>query len=452
MGILATLYYFAGSSLIHLSLHSNAWDLGVFAQVIYNTAHGRLFAYSFRPYPYLADHFSPILLLLAPLGYIKSALPLLFVQAAALGGAAVVLYFLARKFISSAALIYLIVLAFIFNPFVLQAVNFDFHPDVFLPLLGFLSLYFLAGNRRFWSFVCFLLFLSVREDSFLAFLPIIFAAFFYLKSRREAVLMFLGGLLYFLAVNLYFLPSLRYGLPSPLSEHYGYLGRGFRPIVLNILANPLIVAAKLLGRAELFSFFKFFLGSGFMILLTPAILLSAAPILLVRLLSAETWSLNLLLHYGIQLVLPISLGLILSVSWLEKKLPRVGRAVLVTYLVLITLINFIVFSPWPTSLQTGLDLSRFTVTTPDRRFSEIQKLIPSDAAVSAQSALVPHLAFRQKIYEFPRLEDAEYVVLDERGIISQQSLSSGYYRVKENLRALGFNLIKSEDGFLVYQR
>jgi uncharacterized membrane protein len=38
------------------------------------------------------------------------------------------------------------------------------------------------------------------------------------------------------------------------------------------------------------------------------------------------------------------------------------------------------------------------------------KLIPDDAIVSAESKLVPHLALRDKIYQFPLVNDAEFIV------------------------------------------
>lgn len=37
--------------------------------------------------------------------------------------------------------------------------------------------------------------------------------------------------------------------------------------------------------------------------------------------------------------------------------------------------------------------------------------VPNDAAVSANTYLVPHSAFRKKIYQFPNIKDADYVVV-----------------------------------------
>jgi len=40
--------------------------------------------------------------------------------------------------------------------------------------------------------------------------------------------------------------------------------------------------------------------------------------------------------------------------------------------------------------------------------------IPGDAPVSAQSPFIPHLSLRDKIYQFPIVKDAEYIVLSEK--------------------------------------
>ena len=40
--------------------------------------------------------------------------------------------------------------------------------------------------------------------------------------------------------------------------------------------------------------------------------------------------------------------------------------------------------------------------------------IPGDASICAQSPFVPHLALRDKIYRFPMIKDAEYIVVSEK--------------------------------------
>ena len=40
--------------------------------------------------------------------------------------------------------------------------------------------------------------------------------------------------------------------------------------------------------------------------------------------------------------------------------------------------------------------------------------IPADASVSAQSPFLPHLAYRDKIYQFPIIKDAEFIIYSDK--------------------------------------
>ena len=66
------------SLLRHYTFHSSVYDVGIFDQVLWNTAHGRPFASSLSHMSYLGDHFSPSLALLAPIEWLPRSLDLLF--------------------------------------------------------------------------------------------------------------------------------------------------------------------------------------------------------------------------------------------------------------------------------------------------------------------------------------------------------------------------------------
>jgi uncharacterized membrane protein len=56
----------------HNAFHSSGYDLGIFDQVIWNSAHGRLFENSIMADSpsFLGHHFSPLLLVLVPLYWV----------------------------------------------------------------------------------------------------------------------------------------------------------------------------------------------------------------------------------------------------------------------------------------------------------------------------------------------------------------------------------------------
>jgi len=74
--------------------------------------------------------------------------------------------------------------------------------------------------------------------------------------------------------------------------------------------------------------------------------------------------------------------------------------------------------------------------------------IPADASVSADNTLGAHLSARERIYTFPLLGDAEYVVLDSQGRF-------GPWRTRklEKLRQdARYRLVYEKEGVLVFKR
>lgn len=445
-------YYFAASLLLDLSLHHNGWDLGIFLQILYNSVHGQFFQYSFRSYNYLGDHFSPILVFLFPLGLLKLTWPILAVQALALSGAVATLYLLSQQILRNRRLSLFLSLSFAFNPYTLQIINFDFHPDAFFPLFSFSIIYSLLKKRYYSAYLFFFLLLITREDTLLLILPLSVVAFLKLKEKKFAVITFASAFSYFLLVNLIIMPLIRGPFGAAVTEHYSYLGGSIEQIIINSLKNPLLVVSKLREHNSIEVLVKFFGSNGFIALLNPPILISSLPILLSHLLSNVPMRFTLSGHYPAQPLVPLYLAAIFSLAFLNGKMaayPR-GKIFLGIYLAVFTILSFSFSSPFPPSLAA--DPSRFTPNNHTRLFFKIKNLIPEEAAVSTQSNLLPFFAFREKIYQFPRIDDATYVFLDQKGAISEQSLEAGYGERLEHLGSLGFKLIKDEDGFKIYRR
>ena len=445
-------YYFIASLLLDLSLHHNGWDLGIFLQVLYNSLHGRLFQYSFRPFIYLGDHFSPILIFLSPLGLFKVTWPILAVQALALSGAAIVLYLLSREILKSRWLALTLSLSFAFNPFTLQIINFDFHPDSFFPLFSFSIIYGLLKKKYFLAFIFFFLLLFTREDALLLVLPLSLVAFLYLGEKKFAAVTLVTVLSYFLLINLIIMPLIRGPFGAPITEHYSYLGGSLGQIVTNALRHPSLVVLKLGENDSFVILLKFFGSSGFIALLNPLILISSLPILLSHFLSSLPMRSTLSGHYAAQLLVPLYLATIFSLSFVRTKLAASPRLNIFfpVYLAVFIILNFSFLSPFPPSLAA--DPNRFTLNSHTRLFFKLKNLIPDGAPVSAQSNLLPFFAFREKVYQFPRIGDADYIFLDRKGAASTQSLESGFAPRVESLESLGFKLIKDEDGFKIYRR
>ena len=63
----------------HWTFHTYVYDLGIFHQMLWNSARGHWFASSLKHMNYLGDHFSPSLILLAPLTWLPRSVELLLI-------------------------------------------------------------------------------------------------------------------------------------------------------------------------------------------------------------------------------------------------------------------------------------------------------------------------------------------------------------------------------------
>lgn len=78
--------------------------------------------------------------------------------------------------------------------------------------------------------------------------------------------------------------------------------------------------------------------------------------------------------------------------------------------------------------------------------------IPPGAAVSAQSRLVPHLSQRERIYMFPRVEDAEYVFIDVTEDSWPIHPNDQWDLYQSLVNEEGFGVVAAEDGYILLRR
>ncbi len=153
--LLSFLIYVLYASFRHFAFRTYDFDLGIYSQSLSSTLQGR-FLYSTVNSWYsqtgslLAEHFSPIILLLVPL-YAVFPTPetLLAVQALAISGAAVPLYLLSRKATGSPSVGCALALIWVLNPATQSLAWYDFHIEAFLPFFAFLGFYYVEA--RSWA-------------------------------------------------------------------------------------------------------------------------------------------------------------------------------------------------------------------------------------------------------------------------------------------------------------
>jgi len=405
----------------HRALNTHALDLGQLDQAIWNTTHGRFMVNTLKPPNSMATHFSPGLIVFALLYLLGFDLHILFVaQTIALAAVGLVLYRLLEEQSPTVGL--LMAAAYYVNPF-LHEVNFSefrrITPAVFFIAL---ALYGLVSHRRRLLILGLLSALLFKESVAV----VVVAVALYLLFRKEwkvgGGLLLLGGL-WLVLVPLVVIPYFAGGKLGigyyPQLAYYAH-GKGtLKGIWQTLWHDPLQVVREMLAAPKLRGLGRVLLPTGFLVFLAPWISALSIPSLGYMLMSTDR-DMSTFRNWYPAILLPIWF---VAVAEGLRRLERRRRVWAVIYLLLMSGLTFWLYSPTP--LGQNSQPHRFVVTQHDQIAEAALSLIPAEASVSAQTALVPHLSRREEIYLFPlQTAKAQYLALDTQGHLYPLDLPS----------------------------
>lgn len=372
----------------HWHYLSHAFDLGFYVQEVWGIGEG-IWRNTVGGFHVFDDHFSPVLVLLAPLGRVPTAEALLVIQAAAVASGLVPAFRLGSKY-GGGSLGRLALIWYGLSAAIWHAVAFDFHPVTLgVPILMWLIAQADEGRRRISPVVLALALALIREDLALLAGVVLVQAAFLRGRRRDAVWSVLP-----ISIGVGFIAWASVG-----SGMGGYhLWTRFSGAGSSSIFDLVAGAATNLVRPDPFISFS-------------AVLL---PVLVVPVFTGwrRSWpGLGMMLASGVASyaqqaslyfqyfapVVPFLLwGAIASWSGFRR-----GSAHSLAILASISL--FVLLGPL---IYVGFGLpDRFASTVAlsgDRRgFSEVLESIPDGVSVSATDLLVPHLAKRPQAYPFP---------------------------------------------------
>ncbi len=505
VGALAALYavYF----IIYMIASHNAYlthaeDLGIMDQAIWSVFHGPVLhqticnivndtnCYSLNGISRFAIHFEPILFPVSVLYLLwPDARMLLVLQVLVVASGVFPAFWLARLRLRNDLAAVAIAVLYLLYPAQQQAVTFDFHAVTFTASLLLFMLYFMYTRRTLWMIVFAVLAMACKEE-----IPVVVAMFglwsivFQQRWRSGAALIGLGIIwvgVYLLVIRL----ASPTGAPLLDTRYQG---------VLSLLLHPATLIKQHILEPQHMAYLKILLSpAGYLPLLAPWVLILAVPSLALNLLSSDVQQYTGLFQYSAEIV-PVLIfatieGIVLILWVLQlmfapyKSAPRtttdastildvperrettshtgaVGRMPLpvrvLHYGVLALLAAGVIFSAARADVgfYGKMPLTQgFTwpqVTAHDELAQKFIDLIPADASVSAQSALVPHVSHRQFIYLFPYGdEQADYVFLDVSSDIYPYFASSTYeYEVKRILMSGKYGVVAAQDGYLLLKR
>jgi len=419
----------------HYFFRTAAFDYGAYNFAFYDYAHFRVSdspVYLVDHNSFLQDHVSFTLMLFVPLywlfSWITGTYTLLFIQTFIILYGSWAVYNLVKlktksELLSVLALLQYLILLGRWTSFMSDC-NFAIIASSLVPVF---LLYF-ERKKLLLSIVAFIFILLTREDMslWMAFvgLFLLVSNFKEKWSRNFSIAVILISISYFIIVFTLIVPMLETPFKKYNLFNYTVLGSGPFEAFLFILKHPFETIKYLFintthdpafDNVKSEFYFYYLICGGFLLFIRPKYLLLFVPLLAKKMLNDDPIRWSNQLYYSIEFVSILPVVVFLIISELKSRILRNASIVTVCIATLVFTIHLL-DSPnrklnyWGDRKYAFYKSSMYKVGFNSKKIHEYLKLIPPGAKVSATGHILTHLAFRPKIYYFPRVDDAEYIV------------------------------------------
>ena len=463
LAVLAYAVYFSYLTLVrYAAFEARALDMGNLDQAVWNTARGNWFHLTNQPGTVnrLSLHVEPILLPISWLYWLRSGPPtLLVLQAVVVALGAVPLFALARSKLHNPWPALAFAAAYLLNPSIQAANWLEFHPLTLAPTFLLAAFYFLVEDRPGWFALFAILTAACKEEMALLVLMMGLYATLALHRRRLGFITMALSLLWallavFVIQNVFAAGNIHW-------SRYAYLGAGPAQMVLTLVTRPAVVFSQLRAAGALAYVEQLLFPVGFLALLAPEVFLLALPSLALNLLAdfPPMHEVHDLIYAApiVPFVLAATLYGVARLSrWAARWRPSMGLSVntrmwaiggATLLLLLCTGVDQRLYGYTP----LGRNYHLYPVTAHDRRAAAIIAQIPPDAKVSAQDRLNPHVSGRETVYIFPRIDDADTVLVDVTGPSWPQHPNDLHATI-QGLLSSGFGIAAADDGYLLLRK
>ena len=439
----------------HLSYHSG-FDLGIFDQVLWNILHNNGAVTSILgDRHFFGEHFSPILYLLTPLYFIYTDPKILLIfQTIALASGAIPVYALARNKLKSQQLALLFAFLYLcYQP--LRNVNVaEFHPVALTtPLLLFA--FYSLDRRKYLPFgICLVLALLCKEEiaEIVCILGIYLA---YVQKKKWGIALALSGIAIFVIDIFVIIPHYR-GAPFGFVHRYQYLGDNIPDMLKTLVFHPFYVIRHVLLPKKIAYIIQVFGPLGFLSVFSPAHLLLTTPTICQNMLSDSGVQYSIAFQYTSPLTPFIFISAICGLHNIFTRQTLRRRLQLARYehsqiihgvSVALLMLCVLFFGKSPSSQLRQYKIAEHTMLA-----DTFVNSIPDSASVSSQYAFLPHLSHRTSLYQFPVINDAEYVLLDDSSDTWPLSQNEYHQAVSELLQNENFETMKSQEGLILLKK
>lgn len=458
----------------HYLFRTYGWDLGIINNSLFDYAHLRwnnaeILYPNFKFDNLLGDHFTLYPVIISPLYWVFGSYTLLLFQVAAIlwGGYGVYKFVYQLNSNHKLALLACIQFYSIFG--IYSALGFDYHDNVVAAMFVPWLLYYFHKENWINASIYLVLILIGKENMALwAFFICLGLMLLYYKEKKKLIwsaeFAFLS-LIYFVGI-MHLIPKLSSGQPNYIHWDFSALGGNMKEVVISIITHPkhafmllfenhLNVPEGVGSKSELH--YIVLLSGGIALIYRPQFLIMLLPIYGQKMFNDLFVRWGICYHYSIEFA-PI---LAIATAWLVNDLKTTEHKkfwlalgfALLTFVATISVLDHRVSNWYHPENERFYDKRHWKNSYEVKPVYENLQLIPANASLSAQSMLCPHLAFREKIYHYPYIGDAEYIALLPKDSNKYPLLETEYQQKIDELRkSPDWTVVVDNGALLIFKR
>lgn len=262
------------------------------------------------------------------------------------------------------------------------------------------------------------------------------------------------------------------------TQWFSAFGSGYFGILFGAIGNPVLLFKTICDPVKLGSVAVMLLGFGFLPLASAGVI-PAAVCIGIGLLSSSATHGSYFLYYVAPSIPFLFYGMVMGLIALHKRFSAQfphGRRGAMRCIFIMALTGHLFFGPSPISAQFWLSAYRLApfntlnfhwqsyLSAPRHAAArDLARLIPSDAAVSAEQLLLPLFYDRKGLFVFPDISKADYVAVDRVNAVKAGTGTvpgswdgmrrdpEAYYDCLDS-RLLDWKLLHAREGIEIYQR
>jgi uncharacterized membrane protein len=450
------------ATLQHRAFETGRFDVGNLTQAVWSTAHGDVLEMTDlagRQISRLGAHFDPLAAAFAPLWWLwPDPSLLLVVQAATVALGAIPVFGLAARHLGSPVAGVGFALAYLLYPPTQWLVLDDFHPVALATPLLLFALDYLDQDRLVAFSIAASLACLTKEHVGLAVAAL--GVWYALARRRRAagVGIAVAGAVVAVIATTVIVPHFAPGGGSPFAGRYAEVGGGPGGILETAVTDPTRLVAEASEGRDLGYLVDLIVPLGGLPLLAPLSALMALPEIAANLLSSTLTQTSIHFHYTAAAIPGLFGAAIFGAARLQRRF-GLAPASVPRLAVVAALIGGIAYGPLPlwshVPLGENLAARDHVVTAHDRAAARAVRLVPGDVPVSATNTLGAHLSERRRVFSFPVLREARWVLVDTSRL-SYRDAAVAPEQGARALRALradpSWRVVFSSDGILILRR